>query len=140
VVDLVVSRGPQPVHVADWTGKGADRAERVLTGQQLQVEATEEFSDQVPEGRVISQDPPTGVLHHGDPVKLVVSKGPELVKVPGNLRAMGVEAATQLLQGLGFKVEVEHADLYLGLGFVASSSPSPGDTAPKGSTVILRIV
>jgi serine/threonine-protein kinase len=53
---------------------------------------------------------------------------------------MGVDAATQLLQSLGFKVKVEQADLYLGLGFVASSSPGPGDTAPKGSTVILRIV
>ena len=140
VVNLVVSRGPQPVHVADWTGKNAERAERVLTGQQLEVQTSDEFSDQVPEGLVVSQDPPTGVLHHGDPVKLVVSKGPELVKVPGNLRAMGVEAATQLLQSLGFEVRVEHADFYLGLGYVASSSPSPGDTAPKGSTVILRIV
>jgi serine/threonine-protein kinase len=128
------------VHVADWTGKSADRAERVLTRQQLAVQATEEFSDQVAEGHVISQDPPTGVLHHGDPVTLVVSKGPQLVEIPGNLRAMGVDAATQLLQSLGFKVKVEQADLYLGLGFVASSSPGPGDTAPKGSTVILRIV
>ena len=140
VVDVVVSRGPQPVQVADWTGKSADRAERVLTRQQLEVQATDEFSDQVAEGLVISQDPPTGVLHHGDPVTLVVSKGPQLVEIPGNLRAMGVDAATQLLQSLGFKVKVEHADLYLGLGFVASSSPGPGDTAPKGSTVILRIV
>ena len=139
VVDLVVSRGPQPVHVADWTGRSADRylsRAGVLAGRQhLEVQASDEFSDHVAEGLVISQDPPTGVLHHGDPVTLVVSKGPELVQIPGNLRAMGVEAATQQLQSLGFRVHVEHADLYLGLGFVASSSPSPGDTAPKGSTI-----
>jgi beta-lactam-binding protein with PASTA domain len=140
VVDLVVSRGPQPVHVADWTGKSADRAERVLSSQHLDVQARDEFSDQVADGLVISQDPPAGVLHHGDPVQLVVSKGPQLVQLPGNLRAMGVEAATEQLESLGFRVHVVHADLYLGLGFVASSSPSPGDTAPKGSTVILRIV
>ncbi len=73
-------------------------------------------------------------------MKLVVSKGPELVQIPGNLRAMGVGAATQLLEGLGFRVKVDHADLYLGLGYVASSSPSPGDTAPKGSVVTLHIV
>jgi len=53
---------------------------------------------------------------------------------------MGVEAARSLLEGLGFKVEVVHSDLYLGLGFVASSDPSPGSTAPKGSTITLRIV
>ena len=78
------------------------------------------------------------MLHRGDTVSLTVSKGPELVAIPGNLRAMGVEAATQLLEGLGFQVKVEHADLYLGLGYVASSSPSPGSMAPKGSLVILR--
>ena len=36
-VDLVVSRGPEPVDVADWTGKSAARAERVLARQHLQV-------------------------------------------------------------------------------------------------------
>ncbi len=140
VVDLVVSRGPQPVHVADWTGRSAARAEQVLGHQQLDVQASEQYSDRVPEGRVISQDPGAGVLHHGDSISLVVSRGPELVQVPGNLRAMGVDAATQLLESLGFTVNVEHATLYLGLGYVASSSPSPGDRVPKGSTITLRIV
>jgi eukaryotic-like serine/threonine-protein kinase len=141
VVDLVVSRGPKPIHVRDWTGLDAARAERVLKAQHLDVVLDDpQYSDHVPEGRVLSQDPPTGVLYRGDPVHLVVSKGPELVQIPGDLRAMGVAAATQLLQGLGFHVEVVHADLYLGLGYVASSSPSPGDSAPKGSTVILKIV
>jgi serine/threonine-protein kinase len=140
VVDLVVSRGPQPVHVADWTGRSAARAEQVLGRQQLDVQTSEQYSDQVPQGDVISQDPGAGVLHHGDSISLVVSRGPELVQVPGNLRAMGVDAATQLLESLGFQVKVDHADLYLGLGYVASSSPSPGDRVPKGSTITLRIV
>ena len=140
VVDLIVSRGPAPVHLTDWTGKSAARAERALAAHHLQVDTSDEYSDQVAKGLVISQDPPTGVLHHGDTVKLVVSKGPDLVQIPGNLRAMGVDAATQVLHDLGFKVEVDHADFYLGLGYVASSTPGPGDTAPKGSVVVLHIV
>jgi beta-lactam-binding protein with PASTA domain len=140
-VDLLVSKGPAPIRVRDWTGKPATRAEQVLQAQGLQVDATDrEFSDTVPEGRVMSQDPTTGVLHRGDTVSLTVSKGPELVQVPGDLSAMGVEAARSLLEGLGFHVEVEHADIYLGLGFVADSDPSPGSMAPKGSTVTLQIV
>ena len=140
-VDLLVSKGPAPIRVRDWTGKPAVRAEQALQAQGLQVDAGDgEFSNTVPEGRVISQDPAHGVLHRGDTVSLTVSKGPELVEVPGDLRAMGVEAARSLLEGLGFKVEVVHSDLYLGLGFVASSDPSPGSTAPKGSTITLRIV
>jgi beta-lactam-binding protein with PASTA domain len=140
VVDLVVSRGPAPVHVTDWTGKSAARAKQALTGHQLRVETTEEYSDQVAEGLVLSQDPATGVLHHGDTVELVVSRGPELVEVPGGLPTMGVEAATELLESLGFKVDVEHARIYLGLGYVASSSPGGGSEIPQGSKVILRIV
>ena len=125
----------------DWTGKPAVRAEQALQAQGLQVDAGDgEFSDTVPEGRIISQDPAHGVLHRGDTVSLTVSKGPELVEVPGDLRAMGVEAARSLLEGLGFKVNVVHSDLYLGLGFVASSDPSPGSMAPQGSTITLRIV
>jgi len=140
-VDLLVSKGPAPIRVRDWKGKPATRAERVLQAQGLQVDAShQEFSDSVPEGVVISQDPPHGVLHRGDTVSLVVSKGPQMVQVPGDLRAMGVDAARTLLEGLGFKVEVVHSDIYLGLGFVASSDPGPGSMAPKGSTVVLRIV
>jgi serine/threonine-protein kinase len=140
VVDLVVSRGPAPVQLTDWTGKSAARAKHALTSHRLGVETTLEYSDQVPEGLVISQDPATGVVHHGDTVKLVVSRGPELVEVPGGLPTMGVEAATQLLESLGFKVDVEHARIYLGLGYVASSSPGGGNEIPKGSKVILRVV
>jgi serine/threonine-protein kinase len=140
-VDLVVSKGPRPIRIRDWTGKSADHAVRALQAKGLQVDTShQEYSDSVAKGLVIHQDPVGRVLHQGDTVSLTVSKGPELVAIPGNLRAMGVEAATQLLEGLGFHVKVEHSDLYLGLGYVASSSPSPGSMAPKGSLVILRIV
>jgi serine/threonine-protein kinase len=141
VVDLFVSKGPAPVELGDWTGRSAARAQQVLTAKGLQVDASDqEYSDSVPRGRVISQDPPGGRVHRGDTVTLVVSKGPQLVEVPGDLRTMGVDAATQELKALGFKVEVDHADIYLGLGYVASSSPGPGSMAPKGSTVVLHIV
>ena len=101
--------------------------------------ASEEFSDTVPEGDVISQDPTTGTLYRGDTVSFVVSQGPELVEVP-RVRAMGVEAATELLQGLGFEVVTEEADNYLGLGFVFSSDPDQGEQVPKGSTITLFLI
>ena len=141
VVDLFVSRGPAPVQVGDWKGRSAARAQQVLTAKGLNVDASDqEFSDSVPEGHVISQDPSGGRLHRGDTVKLVVSKGPELVRVPDHLSAMGVDAATSLLEGLGFKVTVDHADIYLGLGYVASTTPDSGTMAPKGSVIVLHIV
>jgi serine/threonine-protein kinase len=140
-VDLVVSRGPRPIHIRDWTGKSARHAIAALQGKGLQVDAGDrEFSDSVPKGHVISQDPVGRILHRGDTVSLTVSKGPELVQIPGDLRSMPIDAATQLLQGLGFHVSVQQSDIYLGLGYVASSDPSPGSLARKGSEVVLSIV
>jgi serine/threonine-protein kinase len=140
VVDLVLSRGRKPIEVRDFTGKSFDDAREALEARRLEVSvAGEEFSDTVPEGVVISQDPTGGTLFRGDTVSFVVSQGPELVEVP-RVRAMGVEAATSLLEGLGFAVETDEADGYLGLGFVFSSDPGSGESVPKGSTITLFLI
>jgi serine/threonine-protein kinase len=140
-VDLVVSKGPKPVELRDWVGKDADTARAWLADKGLKAKvADEEYSDTVDKGDVISQDPPAGsTLHRGDEVSLVVSKGPELVEVP-SLRAQGVEAATQQLTDLGFRVVTEEAPGYLGLGFVFSQDPGGGDRVPRGSTITLYLI
>jgi serine/threonine-protein kinase len=139
-VDLVLSRGRKPIEVKDWTGKSYDDAKAALEKRGLQVSVVgEEHSDTVAEGDVISQDPTTGTLFRGDTVSFVVSLGPELVEVP-QVRAMGVDAATELLEGLGFVVETERSDTYLGLGYVFSSDPDAGDEVPKGSTITLFLI
>ncbi len=139
-VDLVLSRGRKPLEIKDWTGKPFDTAQKSLKSRRLEVSVTsEQFSDSVPEGNVISQDPTTGTLFRGDTVSFVVSKGPELVEVP-RTRAMGVEAATDLLEGLGFVVVTEESGSYLGLGFVFESDPGAGEDVPKGSTITLFLI
>ncbi len=139
-VDLVLSRGRKPITVKDFTGRSFEAARQALERRRLEVRvAAEEYSDTVPEGHVISQDPTTGTLFRGDTVSFVVSKGPELVEVP-RVQAMGVEAATELLEGLGFAVQTQESDTYLGLGFVASSDPGSGELVPKGSTITLFLV
>ena len=140
-VDLVLSRGRKPIEVKDWTGTSIDDARAALERRKLEVAVTsEDYSDTVAEGDIISQDPPPGTtLHRGDTVSFVVSLGPELVEVP-RVRAMGVDAATELLEGLGFEVETEQADNYLGLGFVYSSDPDQGESVPKGSTITLFLI
>jgi serine/threonine-protein kinase len=140
-VDLIVSKGPRPIHIRNWEGKSADRAIRVLQAQGLQVDASrQEYSDAVPEGFVITQTPVGKVMHRGETVSLTVSRGPELVQVPGDLKGMGVDAARSALESLGFQVRVEKTDFYVGLGYVVGSDPDPGTMAPHGSTVILKIV
>ncbi|HSE09728.1 MAG TPA: Stk1 family PASTA domain-containing Ser/Thr kinase [Nocardioidaceae bacterium] len=138
-IDLVVSKGPKPIEVPDFTGKPAARAEQVLTERGLEVSVTSEFSDTVPEGRVISQSPSSGTLYRGDVVQLVASKGPQMVEVP-QVRGVGVAEATQRLEEAGFQVQTVRSDVYVGLEFVVQSDPPQGTMAPHGSTVTLFLV
>ena len=60
--------------------------------------------------------------------------------MPGGLVASGVDAAREKLESLGFDVEVERADTYLGLGYVFSVDPKSGTMLPRGSTVTLKLI
>ena len=53
---------------------------------------------------------------------------------------MGVEAATETLEAAGFRVQVEQTSLYIGIRYVVGTDPSGGTKAPRGSTVVVRIV
>ncbi|WP_240770437.1 Stk1 family PASTA domain-containing Ser/Thr kinase [Nocardioides sp. GY 10127] len=139
-VDLVVSRGRRPIEVGSWVGRDADVATRRLEARGLEVDASASvYDDTVPEGDVVSQSPEGGTLFRGDTVSLTVSLGPELVEVP-NVRAQGIDAATQTLQDAGFVVEVHKVSDYLGLGFVYRTDPSGGTMLAKGSTVVVFVI
>jgi eukaryotic-like serine/threonine-protein kinase len=139
VVDLVVSKGRRPIPVGSWAGKSLDDAQAALEERGLKVSVSQQYSDSVPEGIVISQNPKEGTLFKGDPVSLLVSLGPELIEVP-NVVAFGVDDATSTLQAAGFAVDVQNSDGYIGLGYVFSMDPGAGTDLPKGSTVTIYLV
>ena len=140
VVDLVVSKGPRPINIRDFTGADADRATAWFERRDLEVDTTSEHSDTVAEGDVISQSPDDGTAFAGDSVDLVVSEGPELVEVPGGLVASGVEDARERLEAEGFEVEVDNDDGYIGLGYVFRVDPPSGTMVPAGSTITLYLI
>ncbi len=137
-VALTVSKGRAPISVPDFTGKAAKTATTKLGELGLKVDATQENSDTVPNGDVISQDPRGGTLYRGDTVNLVVSKGPVLVVVP-DVVGQQTQQARKALEAVGFTVEVRRA---LGgyFGTVRLQDPAGGSKAPKGSTVTITIV
>lgn len=138
-VNLVVSKGREPIQVTDFTGKPADQAVDALTKAGLKVDATEQQnSDTVPKGSVISQSPPGGTLYRNDVVKLVVSKGPVMVKVP-DVRGKQADEAEKILREAGFDVKRENA---LGgiFGTVHHTNPEANTEAPKGSVVTMVVV
>ena len=139
-VDLIVSQGRRPITVGRWEGDNLEEVTAKIENRGLVAQVTsEEYSDTVPEGAIISQSPSGGTLFTGDTVSLVVSKGPELVEVP-SVRAFGVEAARQRLEELGFVVETEQNSEYLGLGFAVRTDPESGSMAPKGSRIVLYVL
>jgi len=139
-VALWVSKGPRPIEIKDYTGKKIDPVQEQLTEAGLDVVITQEYSEEVPEGRIISQNPPEGAtLYKDDKIEFVVSQGPPLVEVPDVVR-QGVDAATQALEAAGFVVDVQESDSYIGLGFVFSQDPEGGTMLPQGSTVTIYLV
>jgi serine/threonine-protein kinase len=138
-VDLVVSRGPHPVKVPDFTGKHADDATKAFARLHLRVDRSEVNSDTVESGDVVSQSPDRGRLFRGDRVRLVVSKGPVLVDVP-RVVGSGADAAASTLEAAGFSVRTEKVEYYIALGVVVKQSPGSGDRAPRGSTVTIYVV
>ncbi|MFL6023457.1 MAG: Stk1 family PASTA domain-containing Ser/Thr kinase [Marmoricola sp.] len=137
-VDVLVSKGPKPIAITDWTGKPAKKAKKALEEQGFKVTVDDQFSDDVAKGTVVSQTPSTGNGVKGDEITLVVSKGPELFEIP-HVRGMRTNDARRTLEDAGFKVEVDKSDLYVGANYVVKVSPGEGTMAPKGTTVTITV-
>lgn len=138
-IDVIVSKGPEPVELRNVVDRKQSVATKRLEESGVQVTVTKEFSESVPEGRVVSMAPTAGtVVDAGSTVALVVSKGPPPVQVP-DLIDMRRKAAVDELQRLGLKAEIDDGAVTR-LNRVFDQSPSPGEMVPKGTTVILRII
>ena len=138
-VDLIVSKGPEPVELADITGKKQAVAIKRLEEAGVQVSAVKEFSESVAPGRVVSMSPKAAtVVDSGSTVKIVVSKGPPPVEVPDLIDRRQDNAVAEL-ERLGLVAEIDDGAVTR-LNRVFDQSPSPGELVPRGTTVILRII
>lgn len=138
-VSLVVSAGPAPVDMVNFTGKKLADAQAWATANKIKLSLSEENHDSVPSGAIISQNPSSGALHRGGAMSMVVSKGPVMVTVPTGLRGQGYEAAAQRIRDAGLEPKFERL-VNGGLGLVLSVQPGEGTSVPKGSTITLRLV
>ncbi|WP_282945014.1 Stk1 family PASTA domain-containing Ser/Thr kinase [Cellulomonas endometrii] len=138
-VYLTISDGPQPVTIVSVTGASFDEAKAQLESLGLAVNPQEAFSDTVPAGDVIAQDPAGGTQgHRTDTVTLTVSKGPETVPMP-NLTGKQYDEAATILDGLGLKAE--RRNILGGLfGTVRDQSVPAEQAVPKGTTITLTVV
>ena len=137
-VTLVVSRGPPPVKVPDLKGQTTADAKATLEALGFQVEITQDFSTDVPNGHVISTDPPAGNKPpKGSTVTLFVSKGPKTFPMP-NVVGMQREAAVKKLEALGLTVKVVEIPGTSG-NQVVYQDPDPGVTVEQGQQVTIYV-
>lgn len=140
-VALVVSLGPAPVTVPDVVGMTRVEAQTALSGVNLvEGDVTQQYSDTIPAGEVISQDPAAGTeVLPGTAVNLVVSLGAEPVMVP-NVVGLLQAGATAAITGAGFEVGVVTQQYDPApAGTVIAQSPLGGTMAPPGTPVSLVV-
>ncbi|MFF7869808.1 Stk1 family PASTA domain-containing Ser/Thr kinase [Streptomyces qaidamensis] len=139
-VELVVSKG-SPIDIPDVTGSDEADARSELTEAGLKVKIAPERvnSSEYDKGQVVRQTPKSGgPAAEGDTVTLTLSKGPEMVEVP-DVVGDSVDDATRALEGAGFQVDEDRGLLGLFGDEVKSQSVDGGATAPKGSTITIKI-
>jgi beta-lactam-binding protein with PASTA domain len=138
-VELVVSRGPEPRTVPDLVGRTVDEASAVLG--ELRVVLVEEervFSDDVPAGTIIRQptEPGTQVARDSE-VRVVASKGPDLVAFPDISGAATYEEAAGLVRSAGFEPVLVFGDTEGAVrGYtIAGEVPEVGQQYRRGTRV-----
>ncbi|WP_084956778.1 Stk1 family PASTA domain-containing Ser/Thr kinase [Thermoactinospora rubra] len=136
-----VSR-PTMITLPDLTSLNLVSAQQKAASLGLDVKVLDgRHDDKVPEGRVLSMNPPAGTeVEEKSTVQLVPSLGPKLVMVPG-VRDMTEEQARVLITQAGLKVgkvrRMENPDVQRGL--VMETRPPAGERVKEGTAVELRI-
>jgi eukaryotic-like serine/threonine-protein kinase len=137
-IDLVVSKGPTPVPVPKVVGLKQSEATAALEGEGFLVSVSEEFSDRVDKGVVISQTPAQGIDYQpGSSVSIAVSKGPPEFAMP-SVVGMSRDGAVDRLRSLGLLVDVSIVPGHAGAR-VVFQEPAAGTTVRAGDLVHIYV-
>lgn len=139
-ITVYVSKGPEQVKVPDLYKSQLSSAQSLLTKMNLTFTVTYDYSDSVDKDCIISQSPSANSeVDAGAVVKLVVSKGKNLVKVTG-VTGLSYETAKKQLENLGFTVtKIEEESSTYPAGTVLAQNPSEGTELAPGSLITLTV-
>lgn len=136
VINLVVSKGKQPITLADYTNKKISDVKTALAKLKLKVDGSaKQYSTTVPAGVIISQSPDPGtVVHHGDTISFVVSKGPPVVAVP-DISGMSWNGAVAALKAVGLNATAGNSAAQAAEAFFPTVALASGTNPPAGQSV-----
>lgn len=135
---------PPEVEMPKVVGMTKEEAQKAIEDAKLKFEVEkEEYSKEVEEGRVISQDPTYmerfNKVKEGSTVKVVISKGQEKTKVP-KVIGMKQDEAIKALEDAKLKVEIiEEASKKVQEGYVISQETEADADAFAGDTVKIHV-
>ncbi|MGA1158242.1 MAG: Stk1 family PASTA domain-containing Ser/Thr kinase [Candidatus Nanopelagicaceae bacterium] len=128
--------------VPSLAGSTVKEAREVLSNLGLTLKlGTEEFNEDIPEGRIIKSDPAGGGrVDEGGEVTVFTSKGKERILIP-NLIGLTPESAQKLLEENNLVVSeiTEEFSSEIANGLVMRSSPAEGERVKPESNVIIII-
>ena len=140
---LVLNKGKaKDVALPDFSNMTLEEAKTAAEEAKLILETEEDFDVEVEAGKVISQEPPyqaNYTVKEGSTVKLVISKGQEMVQ---NIKVIGMkkDEAIKALKEIGLLVETdEDYDDKVEKNYVIEQDIAEGEEVLKGSTVKLKI-
>ncbi len=128
--------------VPSVVGQTLDQAAPQFAALELTYEPIEEFSEDVPAGVIIGTDPDAGQRARvGNPIKVLVSKGPERYVIPADIVGKSPSEVEQILKDLNLVVSgtEEVFDDVVEAGKVASTNPAPGASLRRDTPVIIQI-
>ncbi|WP_411114118.1 Stk1 family PASTA domain-containing Ser/Thr kinase [Streptomyces sp. 029-5] len=131
----------QFTRVPSLLGQSEREATKRLSDAGLEVKVTKDFSDSFARGTVMGSDPaPRARIRGNGSVTVVISRGPEIVKVP-DLESMPLGEARRALKkvGLAAGVVTREFDDNIQQGTVISSAPASGSGVRPDSGVALVV-
>ncbi len=139
VSKLVINK---EVDLPNFVGMTKENAQAQADKIKIKLEFEEEYSSDVEEGKIISQNPEykeNYKIKEKSTVSLKISKGTELVKVP-KVTGMEKEEAIKTLEDLGLKVEIkEETSKKVEEGYVINQDIAENKEINAGDTVTITV-
>ena len=130
------------ISLPDVKGATIEEAKQKFDGVNVKYQIEEQYNDSVEQGKVIEQDPPAGTNYDTDktrPVRIIVSKGVKMVKVP-KVIGLTVEEAQRELEKYELKVEkIEEPNLEVEAGIVTKQDKKEAEEIIAGTVVKIHV-
>jgi eukaryotic-like serine/threonine-protein kinase len=138
LIDLVISKGVQRVSLTSYIGQSADQAINELTSAGFKVASKYVYSDTVPSGNVVSENPDGSIpVAFGSTVTLRISKGTSHIFVP-NIYSLTEAQARIAIENYGLKMRVKRIGSKK-VTHVTNVAPAVGTAVKPGATITITL-